>query len=305
MEFYTNIEAERSWIENSIKKFGHTSDHNLDWFLISAYKEGGEPIFVKFDDNSGLLTHKYFDEWNIWSDPLSDKNSAVDKIVEFVSAVLGAQVKEVLCVDVSENIRNKIMNNKSLGVGEVEYSLFWPVLDMNKYNPSLPGRHFKEIRNARNKFYLEHKVEVVNTSKVNKADLLKIIDSWQHTLTKKDKEDIEDIYDLKYRRAVANNFKGFLTSRVLLVNGKPVGFNAGYEVVNNQKRFAGVIGIHDYSLNDLGTILWLEDLDWIKNTGYEELDMQGSEDGGGLKLKLRFGAVIERKTETFPIRLIS
>ena len=87
----------------------------------------------------------------------------------------------------------------------------------------------------------------------------------------------------------------------MVADGKPVGFNAGYEVVNRPGRFAGVIGIHDYSIKDLGTILWLEDLGWIKNSGYKELDMQGNEYEWELKQKTQFGAVIERKTDTFSI----
>ena len=62
-----------------------------------------------------------------------------------------------------------------------------------------------------------------------------------------------------------------------------------------------MIGIHDYSLTDLGLMLWLEDLEWIKNASYKELDMQGSE-GGGLKFKMQFNPTIERKTDTFCIK---
>lgn len=297
-----DIDKERDRIQACIGKYGWTSDHNLDWWSMCAYKASGKSVFVEFDDGSGLLTYRYPDEWSIWSDPLSDKNLAVDRINKFASLVLDNQIKKVWCIDVSENIRSELTKKSFLGVGDIYYSLFWPVLNVNKYKPMLSGNHFKEMRNARNKFYRERKVEVKNTNKVDKTDLLKIIDSWKNNLIKKGRINIEDIYDLKYQRAVANNFKGFLTSRVFLVDGRPVGFNAGYEVVNSPERFAGVIGIHDYSLKDLGTILWLEDLEWVKNHGYKELDMQGSEDDDGLKLKLSFGAKIERKTNTFLIK---
>lgn len=89
----------------------------------------------------------------------------------------------------------------------------------------------------------------------------------------------------------------------MVVDGRPVGFNAGYEVPNHPGSFTSIIGIHDYSLKDLGTVLWLEDLEWIKNAGYREFDMQGSEYEWEIKQKTQFGnAVIERKTDTFSIR---
>lgn len=170
---------------------------------------------------------------------------------------------------------------------------------MSKYDSSLPGGNFKEIRNAKNKFYREHQVKILEAKDVSKKDLYKIVDDWAKEVGRKQKE---DVYDLRYRKIIENNFRGFLTARVLVVDDRPVGFNAGYDVPNHPGRFAGIIGIHDYSIKDLGTILWLEDLEWIKNTGYKELDMQGSEYEWELKQKTQFGGVIERKTDTFSIQ---
>ena len=176
---------------------------------------------------------------------------------------------------------------------------------MAKYDSSLPGGRFKDMRNAKNKFYREREVAILDADKVSKADLLRIVDAWKENMVKNKKESVQDIYDLKYRNIISDSFKGFLTSRVLVVDGRATGINAGYETPNHPGRFAGVIGLHDYSVRYLGVILWLEDLDWIKKAGYKELDMQGSENDGRLKLKLRFGAKIERKTDTFAIKLIS
>ena len=320
MRFLENIEAERERIQKCISKYGWTSDHNLDWYIDSIIDSDAKPIFVEFDDGTGILTHKYEDKWRIWSDPLSETTTAVKKISEFAKFVLAEDinpalkdgissiakkqsilkcgVKEVWCDDVSDNIYPELKKDSSLKLNDIYYNLFWPVLDMDKYDLILPGGHFKEIRNSRNKFYREHKVEILKTNELSKKDLLKIVDDWVNKMTKKQKG---DVYDLKYRNAVLNGFKAFLTSRVMVVDGRSVGFNAGYEVPNMPERFTGIIGIHDYSFKDLGTILWLEDLEWIKkNTNYKVYDMQGSDDGG-LKQKLKFGAVIERKTDTFSI----
>ena len=74
------------------------------------------------------------------------------------------------------------------------------------------------------------------------------------------------------------------------------------EVVNRPGRLAGIIGIHDYSHKDLGTILWLEDLNWVKDHGYKEMDMQGwEENDNALKFEMRLGGKIDRKTDTFSI----
>jgi len=320
MRFYEDIESEIKRIQKCISRFGWTSDHNLDWWVDSIVDKSGNSVFVEFDDGAGLLAQKYPDRWEIWSDPLSKLEEASQKLLEFSKFVLtgdinpaldptlkfkgGAELKsgvrKVLCVDVSDTIYLQLKKDNFFNVGDIEYSLFWPVLDMEKYDPTLPGRHFKEIRNAKNKFYREHKVKVVNTNELDKNDLYRIVDYWQKEVTKKQKP--EDVYDLRYRNAVENNFRGFITSRVLIADGQPVGFNAGYEVPNRKGRLAGVIGLHDYSLKDLGVILWLEDLEWIKNAGYKELDMQGTEYDWEIKGKTQYGAVVERKTNTFSLK---
>lgn len=297
IRIFDDTDKERGRIQACIDKYGWTSDHNLDWFSVSLNDWTGKPVFVEFEDGSGLLAHKYPTEWSIWSDPLCERGESADKIIEFSEGVLNERIKRIWCMDVSDDIRPQIIAKEILKIGEVDYSLFWPVLKMTEYDSSLSGSHFKEMRNAKNKFYKEHRVTTVSPTAIEKELLRKIINDWKDIILKKQKE--EDICYLKYQKVVEEGFKGFLTARVFVVDGRPVGFNAGYEVPNNRGRFAGIIGIHDYSLNDQGTMLWLEDLDWVKSAGYKEMDMQGSEDDGGLKLKLRFGAKIDRKTNTF------
>lgn len=299
MEFYENIEAERDRIEASIKKFGHTSDHNLDWWACSAINPESLPVFIQWPDGSGLLAHHSKNEWRIWSDPVSTEGDMAGRIEEFALEIFKDKNIEVLwCGDVADSIYPKLKNNPNLKLNDIYYHLFWPVLDMSKYDPSLSGGHFKRIRNAKNKFYREHKVKVLKTSELAQSDLLRIVDDWFKEVIKKQKE---DVYDLRYRLTIKNNFRGFLTARVMIVDGRPVGLNAGYEVPNHAGRFTSVIGMHDYSIKDLGVALYLEDLDWVKNADYNEFDLQGTEYEWEIRVKTQYGAVVERKTDTFSI----
>lgn len=300
MKFYDGIEAERDRIEVCIKKFGWTSDHNLDWWTCGIIASDGVPVFVEFDDGAGLLVHKYPDKWRIWSDPLCDTNIAVDKIREFSEFILGGDIKEVWCDDVSDKIYPELKKTAGLKLNEIDYSLLWPVMDIVNYDPTLSGGHFKDIRNAKNKFYREHGVSVVEAGRVDKKELNRIVDDWKKLCSESEKG---DVYDLRYRLIIDRDFRGFNTARVILVDGQSVGFNAGYEVPNKPGRFTGVIGIHDYSVKELGLMMYLEDIEWMKNASYKFYDMQGSGDDGGLKFKMQFGAVIERKTDTFSILL--
>jgi len=297
MKIYENIEAERDRIQACINKFGWTSDHNLDWFSVALNRPDGKPAFAEFEDGTGILFHSYPREWQIWSDLLCDKNLSADKITEFATFGFKEGTEKVWCNYVSDSIYPLLKNKNELVLDKIDYTLEWPVLNMEQFEIALPGGHTKDIRNARNKFNREHKIGVVDFEKSHSESLHGVVNNWKNTL----KEEEKYVFDFWYHNAIDNGFRGFKTARILIVDGKPVGFNAGYEVVNNSQRFAGIIGIHDYSLTDLGLMLWLEDLEWIKNAGYKELDMQGSE-GGGLKFKMQFNPVIERRTDTFCIK---
>lgn len=287
----------RESIQECIEKFGHTSDHNMDWFADSVITSDGKPVFVRWPDGTGLLAHKYQTEWRIWSDPLSPTSEMAERVSEFSAKVFeDKDIRKVWCDDASDSIY-PALKGKGLNLEPVYYSLFWPVLDLSKFDPALPGGHFKEMRNAKNKFYKEHRLETADAKEFPKDKLHRMIEKWKEALP----QNKEDIYDLRYHNAIDDGFTGFITARVLTVDGVPVGINAGYEVPNKSGRFTGVVGIHDYSVKDLGIIFYLEDLGWMKNSGYTEVDLQGSEKDEGLDFKLRFGAKIDRKTDTFAV----
>ena len=298
MQLVPILPDSRERIQECVNKFGHTSDHNMDWFIDSVITSEGEPVFVQWPDGTGLLAHHYPDEWRIWSDPLCSESEMAQRISEFATKVFeDKNIRNVWCDDVSDLIYPALREN-GLNLEPIYYSLFWPVLDLSKFSPALPGGHFKEMRNAKNKFYKEHKLEVADAKEFSKEKLRKIIYDWKQFLP----QNKEDIYDLRYHNTIEHNFRGFVTSRVLIVDGIPVGINAGYDVPNKPGRFAGIIGIHDYSVRDIGIVFYLEDLEWMKNSGYAEVDLQGSEEDEGLEFKLRFGARVERKTDTFCIK---
>ncbi len=303
MNIYENVETERDRIQSCIDKYGWTSDHNLDWFIdCEMSKKEGTHSFIEFSDGSGLLAIKYEREWRIWSDPLTPKDKASEKIIEFSKNVLDGEIKEVWCDYVTDCIRpNLVKTNGNLVINDIYFSLLYLVLNLEGYDPNLSGGYFKEIRNAKNKFYREHQVKILDAKNTNKDEMFRIIDDWkEHAI---EKQGSDHVYENWYKNAVKNNFKGFTSARLLEVDGRPVGINGGYEVINHPGRFGGIIGIHDYSHRDLGTILWLEDLEWIKNQGYKEMDMQGwEENDGATKFEIRLGGKVDRKTDTFSIQ---
>src|SRR3989344_4674266 len=98
MRFYEDLDTERERVQKCISRFGWTSDHNLDWFVDSVVGEKAKPVFVEFDDGSGLLAHRYPDKWRIWSDPLSLETDMTKRVEEFSGGVLkDKKIKKVWC----------------------------------------------------------------------------------------------------------------------------------------------------------------------------------------------------------------
>jgi hypothetical protein len=103
-----------------------------------------------------------------------------------------------------------------------------------------------------------------------------------------------------YKQIIDGKFEGTDEARIFMVDGKPVGFNAGW-MMPNRDRFYGAVGIHDYSIDDLGTMLYLEDLVWLKERGYNEVDMGGSEKSA-IPFKNKFGPREWYKSSIFSVR---
>lgn len=115
---------------------------------------------------------------------------------------------------------------------------------------------------------------------------------WKKARTAGDKAYYEE-----YINIIDGNFKGTDTARIFVVDGKPAGMNAGW-MIPNSERFYGAIGLHDYSWPELGDMLYLEDLEYLKSHGYGEVDMAGSWHGL-LDFKKKFLPESYYKTHVF------
>ncbi|HAU07972.1 MAG TPA: hypothetical protein DCS06_03280 [Candidatus Yanofskybacteria bacterium] len=291
-----NVEEERELIESSISKFGYSPDHNFDW--LKSCSNDGSPAFVVWKDGEGVwfYVNKKTNQHVIVADPIAPTN-VQDKILkELCDYVLG-QSMTIYFLDVRESVQDFAIKNYR-DKFKPDYEIVWPVVDMATWNPELPGSHFKELRNALSKFNREHAVKISETSELSKKDLHDIVDRW---FASRARVGIAVLPE-RYHDMIDNNFGGTKSSRVMIVDNKPVGFNAGWETSNNPSEWSASIGIHDYSIKDLGVALLYEDLVWIKNAGYKSCDLEGS-DSQALRFKTQFFNKFETyKTYTFYIK---
>ncbi len=295
----------RRIVENAIRWFGFAPEHNLSWFLAYA-DHTQEPVVVEWPDHSVELAYKSDNDWYTFSEPLAQLESRGQRVVELVSYILKIYPNvEKVVTEARENTKQQITENlpKDLRiVDHVEddknnYVLTWPVMDMKKFDFALPGGHFKYLRNAKNKFYREHAVEMKSVKDVAKQDLIGVMERWVPIAKTRE---AELLHEEPYINLIKTGFSGLTTARAMIVDNQVVGFNAGWEIPNSDNFYAGV-GIHDYSIQDLGLMLYFEDLEWIKNAGYSIVDMGGVGEGNPLKFKNQFQPDSWYKTYVFTI----
>jgi hypothetical protein len=272
MEFIEDVRNYKP-ARDIISKYGFAAEHNLDWYL---YEESPKKkaILATWGDERALLAYREEKYWTILGEPIAPQEMRADMIIEFAKAVLNENQPTIdieLISTTREDLLTKLPEN--IKARKVNYVLTWPVMNMEKYDPLLPGGHFKSIRNAKNKFLKEHSFEVVSADTVEKEILHNLIKVWI-----KDRVANDRVYPNCYHNCIDGGFEGLSTARALIVDGKPCGLNAGFEIPNSDKGYYGCIGIHDYSFRDLGLMLYIEDLEWLKKAGYKKADMGGGEE---------------------------
>lgn len=296
LKFYDDVIVARPLIEEAIRKFGYAPEHNFDWYRF--YTDDDEKdIFAASEYGDGLLTMLGDNESRVFSSPVAPPARRASILIEYLEQIFQSPNVKKVWLELETPLRKEFL----LALPEyfkpnpINYTLTWPIMDMKTFDPILPSGHYKFLRKEKHRFYRNHAVTVADAKKFeNKESLHAIIDVWKR------KRKVHDrAYCMEYHHVVDGNFKGMTTARVFIVDGKAVGMNAGW-MIPNSDRFYGAIGLHDYSVQNLGTMLYLEDLEWLKNHGYGEVDMGGSEKGG-LEFKKEFLPKSFYKTHIFSV----
>ena len=281
MRIIENPLEERELIEAAIKKYGYTPDHNFDWLMYCS--DEGNPRAAVWKDGYAVWCYQNSNNWIVVSDPIAPADKHKEILDEFIKTIFSLGGRSIIFLDLRDEVNNIVKSSYSDDY-KFDYDIIWPVVDMSKFDSDLAGGHFKEIRNALNKFNREHKVEIKKANSVDKNYLHGIVDRW---LDNRTKAGIEELFSGRYHNMIDGNFRGTGSARVMFVDGKAVGFNAGWETPNNSNEWSAAIGLHDFSIQDLGLALLMEDLVWIKNAGYKTCDLEGS-DPQALRFKTQF-----------------
>ena len=276
MKVISDVVKHGKRIKKSIKKYGYFAEHNYIHYFYNQ-TEWNKNIFFDFG-NDKILLMQFEKKNNIWSlfpnSILAPEAERLDLLMEATNYILRRQKAKKFVVEVSEDLRGKILNRfrvrNSFRACNSDI-LYWPVYNMDLWDSKLKGNKWKKLRNVRNRFYKRNKVRIKNSKDVPKEELKRILLSW---LKKRDARDrVEKDYFLNL---IDNDFKGLEMAKTLYVNGKPCTITAGWRIPNSKNYYSSV-GIVDYSLPDLGEITNIDDLNRLKKEGFDYVDFGGSD----------------------------
>lgn len=300
MKVIYDVVKNKQKINSSIKRHGYFAEHNYNHYSYCESEED-KNVFFNFGRNKGLLMQfeKYANTWHLFPNGiLAPEKERLDMLLESVKYVLKKEKAKKIVMEVSEDIRKGILNlfkkPNGMRVCTYLYTLYWPLYNMDKWDPKLKGNKMKKLRNIRNRFYKRNEVRVVDSKKVPKEKLKKILNNWLRKRNANDRVD-EDYY----LNLINNNFEGLDMAKTMYVNGIPATITAGWKIPNSNNYYSA-IGMIDYTFQGLGEAANIDDLNKLKREGYDYADFGGS-DKILLRFKKKFKPERIYKTYTFSI----
>ncbi len=296
MERIDNIWKNRKIIENSIKKHGNDAEHNFFHYM-DAETKSRKNVFFLFDNDMGILAQNSDDKWFIFSEILAPEDMKIEIFFRFLDHIFGNGAKKAEIEageELRKNIRKKLKKSEYRDC-RANYEYFWPVFDMEKWDgDKLEGKKWKKLRNIKNVFYKNHRVEVKDAKEIQKEKIKAIVKEWVKRRGGRDRA----LYE-RYIKLIDNNFDGCDSARTMVIDNEPCAITAGWKIPNTNDYYSG-IGILNYRFNGLGEIANLDDLVFLKEQGFNHVNFGGS-DKILLEFKKKFKPSFVYKTYAFSI----
>ncbi len=305
MDLIEDIHEEKRLVQESIRLFGSSPEHNFFHYM-NIEEPGGKNVFISFGQGRGILAQyfKGYDEWLVVGDVLAPENERLELLFEAISSCKGKFV-----VEATPDFRKKIIGSaekSGLTVGKPRFSLYWPIFDFMVWNGEfLEGGDWKKLRNIRNHLLNSHKIEIRDSIEFPKERLGQLVMDWVKGRNSRgfgvDRKSNNKAYYDRYLKLVNSCFEGVKFAKTVAVDGEPCSITAGWDIPNSDNGYYSAIGIYDYKFDGIGEFANIEDLGLIKASGCKFADFGGSPKPL-LDFKMKFKPTSVYKTLTFAIR---
>jgi hypothetical protein len=296
----------REIVERMISRHGCAAEHNYHCYIEKIHENGSEcePFVYLAEDGVkdciGILSvyNPPKKEYRVFTELLAPKEKKAELLHQFLEYVFSLDVKpEKVWVELETDTRKNVLKrlkHTQYKCNSINYTLIWPVFEMNKWTGDLmQGGEWKDMRYYWNKFFKEHKVEFVTADKVSKEQLKELVYKWKKTRTTGDRAYID-----YYIAAIDAGFNGYDVTRIMLVDGKIGAITAGFNA--RKGYYYDSIGLYDTEIPRCNDVANMDDLVYLKKSGYEFVDFGGIEKKS-LEFKKKFRPTNYYRTHIFSI----
>lgn len=296
MKINDDILKSKQKITRSINAYGFSPEHNYYNYLYTQ-NAGKRGVFLDFGKARGIVAfyNKEKKIWRIINGVLAPEQERFEIFKSFLDWALKEEDSSKVFAEFQEDFKSELFKKlrKSFKLN-ICYCLHWPIIDLDNLDDKLSGKDWKKLRNIRNRFLSQYKIETKNPKAVVKEALNNILMSWTKRRFPRDRANYG-----YYLNAINNNFEGIDSLRAVCLNGEVCSFSGGWKIPNSEN-FYSSIGIFNYKYKYLGDFLNLDDLLHIKKLGYKFVDLGGSE-RSLLNFKKKFNPIKIYKTYFFSI----
>jgi hypothetical protein len=291
-----SLESKRV-ITDCIEKFGHMPEHHYG-YLCASEDDSAWGIMPRYNDFGWLGLEYSSNMWEMITEPLAPPEKKVEVVMKVLEHALLKEKVVKVYVEFTPPFRKKVLqaikDDGRFHARKPCDTLHWPLFTMAAWDETLSGKFWKKLRNCRNKFFKEHKVEFLPYTDFSKEELKQIVVDWG-----KNRKGRDQANKGLYSNIIEQGFVGFDMVRVLAIDGRACAITGGWKVPNRNAYYSS-LGVLNYAVDRLGDIANLDDLLSLKKKGFEIVDFGG---GGKnmLEFKKKFGYHKQYKTYIFSI----
>ena len=168
--------------------------------------------------------------------------------------------------------KQKLEGAKKYAIPKHNRTFYLPIYSLKSWNPEMPGKRWKKLRNLRNKLYSEHKVEFIPCQNISKDELKRILSSWKSKRNSADGLWQEQFYD----NVLENSFEGIENARSLVIDSIPCTISGGWKVPGSNDYYSA-LGLLNYNFEGIGEASIMEEFKLLKGIGYDYVNFGQSE----------------------------
>lgn len=303
MNIIYDVSSEIERIGQSIRRFGSKPEHNVHHYMNNEPKNGKNIVFDFGDDRKILANHnEKMDVWSLFpSGVFAPEDESIGLLREFCSYCLEKKGCEKILMELEESIFHKfnsalkLDDSGKLKISSINHTYHWPIIDLKKWDCDLRGKDWHRIRNIIKNARRKNNLSIKACSKIS-GDLLKnVVYEWKSSRKGTDKTDY-----LQYTNFIDNGFEGIDYAFSILANGEPCSISAGWKIPNTNSFYLSII-LHNYRINGMGELMYIQSLNDLKNMRFDAINLGGSENSL-LSFKEKFKPHQMHKTYEFTVK---